>query len=158
MHAVWLAKKVIELVCSAGAAQAAHDYTGELNSSSSKEVRRNSGTGGLSARERELRAAFMEAARQELGYTGEPLQQRAYADQLQHDPRSHPSSKAPSLSGAQPVKTAALRLLVALVYARHATRTTRLVRLELRGLEKTPGTRNGSVERVSALRTSPDWP
>jgi hypothetical protein len=84
MHAVWLAKKVIELVCSAEVAQAAHDYTRELNSGS-KELRRNGGTGGLSARERELRAAFLEAARRELGYTGEPLHRRAYANQLQHD-------------------------------------------------------------------------
>jgi hypothetical protein len=32
MHAVWLAKKIIELVCSGDVAQAAHDYTRELNS------------------------------------------------------------------------------------------------------------------------------
>jgi hypothetical protein len=83
MHAVWLTKKIIELVCSGEVAQAAHDYTRELNVGS-KEFREGGGSGGLSARERELRAAFMEAARQELGYTGEPLQRRIYADRLPH--------------------------------------------------------------------------
>jgi hypothetical protein len=84
MHAVWLAKKVIELVCSAEVAQAAHDYTRELNLGS-KNFRGNAGNGGLSARERALRAAFLETARQELGYRGEPLQRRAYADLLRQD-------------------------------------------------------------------------
>jgi len=31
MHAVWLAKKIIELACSGTLAQAAQDYTLELN-------------------------------------------------------------------------------------------------------------------------------
>ena len=34
MHAVWLAKKIIELVCSGVLAQAAQDYTLELNRAS----------------------------------------------------------------------------------------------------------------------------
>ena len=34
MHAVWLAKKIIELVCSGTLAQAAQDYTLELNRAS----------------------------------------------------------------------------------------------------------------------------
>lgn len=83
MHAVWLAKKIVELVCSGEVAQAAHDYTRELNIGS-KEFSGGGGSGGLSVRERELRAAFLEAARQELGYTGEPLQRRV-ADQLRRD-------------------------------------------------------------------------
>jgi hypothetical protein len=87
MHAVWLAKKVIELVCSAELAQAAHDYTRELNLGT-KNFRGNAGDGGLSARERALRAAFLEAARQELGYQGEPLQRRAYANLLGQDSES----------------------------------------------------------------------
>ena len=83
MHAVWLAKKIIELVCSGEVAQAAHDYTRELNSGS-KEFSRSGGGGGQTVRERELRAAFLEAARQELGYSGGPLQRRASAEQSHH--------------------------------------------------------------------------
>lgn len=89
MHAVWLAKKIIELVCSGELAQAAHDYTRELNSGS-KEFARSGGSGGLSVRERKLRADFMEAARQELGYAGEPLRHRAYAEQQRHDVTATP--------------------------------------------------------------------
>jgi hypothetical protein len=78
MHAVWLAKKIIELVCSGTLAQAAQDYTLELNRASQE--LRLPGTSrcpsGLSARERQLRAEFMEAARRELGYAGEPLLRR----------------------------------------------------------------------------------
>ena len=62
MHAVWLAKKIIELVCSGALAQAAQDYTMELNRSS-KELRSHSASRqspALSARERQLRAEFME--------------------------------------------------------------------------------------------------
>jgi len=78
MHAVWLAKKIIELVCSGTLAQAAQDYTLELNRAS--QDLRPGGAGrpspALSAREQQLRAEFMEAARRELGYAGEPLQRR----------------------------------------------------------------------------------
>jgi hypothetical protein len=82
MHAVWLAKKIIELVCSGTVAQAAQDYTLELNWASQE--LRPGGTGrpspALSTRERQLRAEFMEAARRELGYAGEPLLRRTSAD------------------------------------------------------------------------------
>ena len=91
MHAVWLAKKIIELVCSGTLAQAAQDYTHELNRGS-KEVRQagaDSRSPGLSPRERQLRAEFMEAARRELGFEGEPLLRRAHADVDMLEP-SHP--------------------------------------------------------------------
>jgi hypothetical protein len=82
LHAVWLAKKVIELVCSSELAQAAHDYTQELNHRS-REFAHSSGayeeSVGLFDRERLLRAAFMEAARREMGYTGRPLKRRKRA-------------------------------------------------------------------------------
>lgn len=80
MHAVWLTKKIIELVCSATLAQAAQDYTLELNQAS-KDLR-SDGAGrpspALSVREQQLRAEFMEAARRELGYAGEPLMRRTH--------------------------------------------------------------------------------
>jgi hypothetical protein len=79
MHAVWLAKKVIELVCSANLAQAAQDYTEELNAGS-KEFARTGRAGGLSRLERQRRATFMEMARRELGYKGEPLRRLPDAD------------------------------------------------------------------------------
>jgi hypothetical protein len=82
MHAVWLTKKIIELVCSGTAAQAAQDYTLELNRAA-KDLRPG-GAGrpspGLSIREQQLRAEFMEAARQELGYAGEPLLRRTHTE------------------------------------------------------------------------------
>jgi hypothetical protein len=81
MHAVWLAKKIIELVCSGTLAQAAQDYTRELNRAS-QELRPH-GTHrspALSAREQQLRAEFMETARRELGYAGEPLLRRTHAE------------------------------------------------------------------------------
>jgi len=83
MHAVWLAKKIIELVCSGALAQAAQDYTLELNRAS-QEIRlpgTSRRPSGLSARERQLRAEFMEAARRELGYAGEPLLRRTRPDE-----------------------------------------------------------------------------
>jgi hypothetical protein len=42
MHAIWLAKKIIELVCSGTLAQAAQDYTHELNRASQELRPRNS--------------------------------------------------------------------------------------------------------------------
>lgn len=86
MHAVWLAKKIIELVCSATLAQAAQDYTHELNRTS-KELRQpgdDSRSPALSPREQQLRAEFMEAARRELGFEGEPLLRRAHAAEREH--------------------------------------------------------------------------
>jgi len=91
MHAVWLAKKIIELVCSATLAQAAQDYTHELNLRC-KELRQlgdDPQSPALSSRERQLRAEFMEAARRELGFEGEPLLRRAHADVDMPGP-SHP--------------------------------------------------------------------
>ena len=82
MHAVWLAKKIIELVCSGTLAQAAQDYTRELNRAS-KELRPDSTSHrspALSAREQQLRAEFMETARLELGYAGEPLLRRTHTE------------------------------------------------------------------------------
>lgn len=64
LHALWLAKKVPELVCTPSVAQAAHDYTMALHA-----LLR--GTGAPA--KRELRFAFMEAARVELGVASEPL-------------------------------------------------------------------------------------
>ena len=94
MHAVWLAKKIIELVSSGTLAQAAHDYTRELNRAS-QELRQaadaTSRSPGLSARERQLRAEFMEAARRELGYAGEPLLRRASADPDMSEPANPPT-------------------------------------------------------------------
>jgi hypothetical protein len=81
MHAVWLAKKIIELVCSGALAQAAQDYIRELNRASQdlgpySTSRRSP---ALSAREQHLRAEFMETARRELGYAGESLLLRTRA-------------------------------------------------------------------------------
>jgi hypothetical protein len=75
MHAVWLAKKIIELVCSGTLAQAAQDYTLELNRASRELGPKGTGrrSPSFSDRERQLRAEFLEAARREMGYAGEPL-------------------------------------------------------------------------------------
>jgi hypothetical protein len=81
MHAVWLAKKIIELVCSGALAQAAQDYTLELNrasqelrppSTSQRSPALSPGNGGF--------AEFTETARRELGYAGEPLLRRTRAE------------------------------------------------------------------------------
>lgn len=85
MQAVWLAKKIIEIVCSGALAQAAQNWTLELNGSA-RDIRQHGLTTArtrLSGRERQLRAEFMEAARREMGYTGEPLQARTYAEAAQ---------------------------------------------------------------------------
>jgi hypothetical protein len=83
MHAVWLAKKIIELVCSGTLTQAAQDYTRELNRAS-QALRPHStsrcGSPAFSAREQQLRAEFMETARRELGYAGGPLLRRTKDD------------------------------------------------------------------------------
>jgi hypothetical protein len=99
MHAVWLAKKIIELVCSGTLAQAAQDYTHELNGAS-KELRPADAAPqppALSTRERQLRAEFMEAARRELGYAGELLLRRTRADDMP-EPSSPPEPSEMSLS------------------------------------------------------------
>jgi hypothetical protein len=82
MHAVWFAEKLIELVCSGALAQAAQDYTRELNRASQELRSYNSSrmSPALSAREQQLRAEFMETARRELGYAGEPLLRRSRAE------------------------------------------------------------------------------
>ncbi|GAA1896292.1 hypothetical protein GCM10009736_75890 [Actinomadura bangladeshensis] len=68
LHALWLSKKAPELLCSPPVAQAAHDYTSELHA-----LLRGQVTGEGTPLKRELRFAFLEAARQELGTTSEPL-------------------------------------------------------------------------------------
>jgi hypothetical protein len=80
MHAVWLAKKIIELVCSGTLAQAAQDYTLELNRASRELGPKGTGrrSPSFSDRERQLRAEFLEAARREMGYAGEPLLRRTH--------------------------------------------------------------------------------
>jgi len=77
LHAVWLAKKIIELVCSGTLAQ---DYTLELNRASRELGPKGTGrrSPSFSDRERQLRAEFLEAARREMGYAGEPLLRRTY--------------------------------------------------------------------------------
>ena len=73
MHTVWLAKKIIELVCSGTLAQAAQDYTLELNRASRELGPRGAGrrSPSFSDRERQLRAEFLEAPRREMGYAGD---------------------------------------------------------------------------------------
>ena len=82
MHAVWLAKKIIELVCPGALAQAAQDYTLALNRASQELGPRGAGrrSPALSDRERQFRAEFVEAARREMGYAGEPLLRRTRAE------------------------------------------------------------------------------
>ena len=82
MHAVWLAKKIVELVCSGTLAQAAQDYTLQLNLSSQELVSHGTGrrSPALTDRERQFRAEFMETARRELGFAGEPLLRRTHAE------------------------------------------------------------------------------
>ncbi|MFF5263522.1 hypothetical protein ACFY4C_31740 [Actinomadura viridis] len=68
LHALWLAKKVPELVCNPQVAQAAHDYTLALHT-----LLRGDAAEAGALPKRELRFAFIEAARQELGMASEPL-------------------------------------------------------------------------------------
>jgi hypothetical protein len=85
MHAVWLAKKIIELVCSGTLAQAAQDYTLALNQASQELGPRGTGrrSPAMSSRERQFRREFVEAARREMGYAGEPLLRRTRAEDEQ---------------------------------------------------------------------------
>jgi hypothetical protein len=73
MHTVWLAKKIIELVCSGTLAQTAQDYTLELNRASRELSPKGTGrrSPSFSDRERQLRAEFLEAPRREMGYAGD---------------------------------------------------------------------------------------
>ena len=82
MHAVWLAKKIIELVCSGTLAQAAQDYTLALSQASQELGPRGTGrrSPAMSGRERHFRREFVEAARREMGYAGEPLLRRTGAE------------------------------------------------------------------------------
>ncbi|MEV0403368.1 hypothetical protein [Actinoallomurus sp. NPDC050550] len=68
LHGLWLAKKSCELVCSAEVGQAAHDYTLALH----RLVRGGSRAEGAEPKG-DLRHAFMEAARRELGVADAPL-------------------------------------------------------------------------------------
>jgi hypothetical protein len=68
LHGLWLAKKSCELMCSAEVAQAAHDYTLALH----RLVRDESRPEGATSKG-ELRWAFMEMARRELGVADAPL-------------------------------------------------------------------------------------
>ncbi|MFC4056574.1 hypothetical protein ACFOY4_43395 [Actinomadura syzygii] len=77
LHALWLAKKVPELVCSPPVAQAAHDYTSALHA-----LLRGQTPGEGTPPKRDLRFAFLEAARRELGTTNEPLRRDPAAREL----------------------------------------------------------------------------
>jgi uncharacterized protein YigA (DUF484 family) len=68
LHGLWLVKKACELVCSAQLAQAAHDYTLTLH-----DLLRSGIPMEESTTKRELRYAFMEAARRDLGVEGAHL-------------------------------------------------------------------------------------
>jgi hypothetical protein len=78
LHNMWLAKNIIGIVYSGELAQAAHDYALELN-----RLAQEWRSTGQSSREVQPRTAFLEAARREMGYTGEPLKRRTLrADHL----------------------------------------------------------------------------
>jgi len=82
LHDMWLSKKVIELVCSGELAQIAHDYALDLNHHARELLNT-----GQSEHQLELRTIFLERARIEMGYKGEPMQRRTLrADHLhQHE-------------------------------------------------------------------------
>lgn len=67
LHNLWLAKKLLELVCSYELASAAHTFTSTLENLA------RSRPAGLTERQRADRAEFMEAARRELGISGPRL-------------------------------------------------------------------------------------
>ena len=81
LHAAWLAKKIIELVRSAALAQAAQDYTEELDRASRAWDCAGPGRRpmAVSDRERLFRREFTETARREMGSAGERMQRRAGA-------------------------------------------------------------------------------
>jgi hypothetical protein len=70
IHKVWLTKKIVELVCSGELAQVAHDYARELQLMARE---RRDGESSRKDKRKLLRYSFMEAARREMGYKGEPL-------------------------------------------------------------------------------------
>jgi hypothetical protein len=70
LHQLWLAKKLVELVCGHELASAAHDFTSTLENM----ARGNrADLADLSDRQRTARSEFMESARHELGVTGPRL-------------------------------------------------------------------------------------
>ncbi|TMR01194.1 hypothetical protein ETD83_14820 [Actinomadura soli] len=73
LHALWHAKKVPELVCSPPVAQAAHDYTSALHAQLRGRPIGEGTPGEGTPPKRDLRFAFLEAARRELGTASEPL-------------------------------------------------------------------------------------
>lgn len=84
MHNVWLAKKVVELTCSGHLAQAAHNYARGLSPFSHEPGRKAPGKlEPLSVREEQLRAEFMEVARQEMGHAGDRLRRMVGRDRRQ---------------------------------------------------------------------------
>lgn len=93
LHAVWLAKKIIELVCSAELAQAAQDYVRELDRVC-RELIRNPQAETFPLQERRLRAEFMEVARREMGYEGEPLLHRSYIEEMLPSSPDQPGTAA----------------------------------------------------------------
>ena len=96
MHNVWLTKKIIELVCTGRLAQAAHDFSQELQRIANEQLA--GGKVNVSGRAA-LRRSFMEAARREMGYTGEPL--RRYPTPSDQSP-SHPDPPLEHQVGSSP--------------------------------------------------------
>lgn len=74
LHSLWRAKKILELVCSGTVSQAGQNYAHALDVL----VRKAPGA-RPSTHERELRVTFLEAARREMGYSGDPLIRPALA-------------------------------------------------------------------------------
>lgn len=71
LSALWLAKKMLELICSNELASAAHRYTSNLDT-----LDRSPELSEASADQRRYRGEFMEAARRELDIQEPPLYQR----------------------------------------------------------------------------------
>lgn len=91
VHALWLAKKLPELVCSPSTAQAAHDYTLALH-----KILRGEASPTGSATKRDLRYAFLEAARQELGTTSGSLR-RSFNGNSRPNPQAPATTTDPDL-------------------------------------------------------------